>query len=139
MRNRTTPEYITNLREGEIFVFGSNEAGVHGAGAAKMAMQWGAEMGQGFGEYGRTFAIPTKDKNIETLDLKEIAWYIKQFIDSAEREPKKMYLVTQIGCGFAGYTPEDIAPLFYDALKIENIYFPESFWKILSKYLSKNR
>jgi len=131
MRNRTTPENITNLREGEIFVFGSNEAGIHGAGAAKMALQWGAEMGRGFGEYGRTFAIPTKDKNLETLELKEIARYIKHFIESVERETNKMYLVTEIGCGLAGYTPEDIALLFYGAINIDNIYLPESFWKIL--------
>ena len=99
-----------------IFVFGSNLAGVHGAGAARTAYQeYGAVMGQGLGLQGHSYAIPTKDEELHTLSLRTIAWYVTQFIDAAKMCPELHFFVTRIGCGLAGYTDAEIAPMFKDA------------------------
>lgn len=96
-----------------IFVFGSNEAGIHGAGAAKYAVKnYGAVMGVGFGMTGNSFAIPTKDKTIRTLPLTKINEYVDKFIEFAKSNPDLEFQVTQIGCGLAGYEPWQIAPMF---------------------------
>lgn len=130
---RTTPEKIVSLKKNEIFVFGSNEAGIHGAGAAKLAWEeFGAELRVGFGETGRTFAIPTKDRRIETLPLPKIEAYVNKFIEHADQNPDKIYLVTEIGCGLAGYKPINIAPMFLPALKLDNVILPQSFLNILN-------
>ena len=132
--NRITPSLITELKTNEIFCFGSNEAGIMGAGAALQAYRsFGAKNGLGFGPYGRTFAIPTKDWNIEKLHLYDIKFYIDRFVAYTYRNPRLTFLVTQIGCGLAGYTPEQIAPLFRNATEIENIHLPVEFWNILNK------
>lgn len=102
----TTPEIITHLEPHQIFVFGSNEAGRHGAGAAALAHQkFGAKYGVGFGPTGRCFAIPTKDWRVKTLPLQAVAFYIARFLDYAISVPSKDFLVTKIGCGLAGYSP----------------------------------
>lgn len=132
---RITPDNITNLSDGEVFVFGSNEAGIHGAGAAKTALQWGAIYGKGFGMQGNTFALPTKDHNIVTLNTTSISNYVNQFLIYAKLTKDKTFLVTEIGCGLAGFTPEDIAPLFKDAISINNVHLPQKFWEVL---LNKN-
>jgi hypothetical protein len=99
-----------------IFVFGSNEAGIHGAGAAREAVeQFGAIPGRGYGLQGSSFAIPTKDKNINTLPLYAIRNYVARFIDYAMRQPGMEFQVTQIGCGLAGLKAEEIAPMFVGA------------------------
>ena len=99
-----------------VFVFGSNEAGIHGAGAAKHAYEkCGARFGKGFGHYGDSFAIPTKDMEIETLPLDRIKDYVTGFLAYARGHRKTQFKVTQIGCGLAGYTKEQIAPLFKHA------------------------
>lgn len=96
-----------------IFVFGSNEAGIHGAGAAKWARQnHGAIMGIGNGLTGSSYAIPTKDKQIRTLPLTDIQKYVDEFIQFAKDSPDLIFQVTQIGCGLAGYKPWQIAPMF---------------------------
>jgi hypothetical protein len=95
-----------------IFVFGSNEAGVHGAGAALYAVMQGATRGMGFGPSGNTFAIPTKDWRIETLPLAAIEAYVQRFIVYARFNPKHIFQVTRIGCGLAGFPDGAIAPLF---------------------------
>lgn len=101
---------------GTIFVFGSNLAGRHGGGAALAAARFfGAEYGVGIGMTGQSYAIPTKDKNIETMPLSEIAPYVGRFIEYAKAWPDVTFFVTRIGCGLAGYTDEDIAPMFADA------------------------
>ena len=106
----------------EIMVFGSNEAGIHGAGAAKFAMRhFGAEYGKGIGHVGRSYAIPTKDKRIRTLSIGMIAGYVNDFIKYAKQHPELTFQVTQIGCGLAGYEASEIAPLFKDAPS--NCYF----------------
>lgn len=109
-------EFITELPEGCIFVFGSNEAGRHGAGAAKVALRnFKAQYGVGNGITGQSYALPTKDRNIETLGLSKISDYIQQFFEYAAVNPEKTFVVTKIGCGLAGYTDFEIAPLFNGA------------------------
>lgn len=121
---------ITHLKENEVFVFGSNLSGIHGSGAAKQALQWGAIWGQGVGLQGQTYAIPTKSEGIKrTLYIEEIKPYVDQFIEFAKKHPNKNFLVTEIGCGLAGYSPKDIAPLFENSKNIKNIFLPENFIK----------
>lgn len=130
---RVTPDEITKLGETEIFVFGSNQNGRHGKGAAKTALGWGAKWGQAEGLQGRTYGIPTKDASIRrTLRLDEIGPYVDRFIEFAKESPDLIFLVTEIGCGLAGYKPKDIAPLFEKAVDVENIYLPAKFWHKLS-------
>ena len=108
-----TPENITDLKPNEVFVFGSNEAGVHGAGAARTAVQkFGAVWKCGVGHYGQTYAIPTKDFNIEVLPLDSIKEYVDEFLIYVENNPELTFLVTKIGTGFSGYLNSDIAPMF---------------------------
>lgn len=129
---RITPDLIEKLEPQEVFVFGSNESGTHGSGAARTALRWGAIMGIGIGKYGQTYAIPTKDFNIKTLPIPQIQTYVDQFISDA-KWMNHTFLVTEIGCGLADYTPEDIAPLFKKAMEVENIFLPKRFWDILLK------
>jgi hypothetical protein len=99
-----------------IFVFGSNEAGIHGAGAAKYAYEnKGAVWQVGFGYHGESFAIPTKDYAIQTLPLAEVKEYVDMFLTFVENHPELEFQVTRIGCGLAGFKDIDIAPLFRDA------------------------
>lgn len=110
-----------------VFVFGSNEAGVHGAGAAKTAYEkHGARWGKSYGHHGDSFAIPTKNEEIETIpDMDRIAGYIKGFLAYAAGHRKLTFKVTRIGCGLAGLKDEDIAYLFAGAGK--NVSF-DSAW-----------
>lgn len=126
---RTTPENITNLPTNHIFVFGANLAGRHGKGAAKTALTWGAKWGQASGLQGRTYGIPTKDAQIRrTLSINEIRPYVDDFIEFAKTNYNLTFLVSEIGCGLAGYAPKDIAPLFKEAVGVENIHLPARFW-----------
>ncbi|NBO98693.1 MAG: hypothetical protein EBU90_00930 [Proteobacteria bacterium] len=130
---RFTPNNISHLENDEIFVFGSNEAGIHGAGAAKLAFdRFGAVWGIGVGHQGKTYAIPTKDSKIRTLDLVSIADYVADFLDFADEHPEFKFLVTQIGCGLAGYQVEDIAPLF-EGYPL-NVVLPKEFVDFLRSY-----
>ena len=125
---RITPLFITNLQQNEIFVFGSNLQGNHAGGAARIArLHFGAEMGNGVGPQGQSYAIPTMQGGVETIKP-----YVDEFIDYAIRHPEQHFLVTPIGCGIAGFTPSEIAPLFEKAKNIENISLPESFWSIIN-------
>ena len=128
MYNRDyTPERITELKPNEIFVFGSNLAGAHGGGAARLAYnRFGAIMGQGVGLQGQSYAIPTMQGGVETIKP-----YVDEFIRFAATRQDLTFLVTQIGCGIAGFTPIEIAPLFEDALDVENIILPKEFVFIL--------
>ena len=120
---RTTPEYITELQPGEIFVFGSNLQGMHGGGAARIAFQkFGAIMGQGVGLQGQSYGIPTMQGGVETIRP-----YVDEFIAFAKGHPELTFLVTRIGCGIAGFTDDEIAPLFVEAHKVENIVLPEGW------------
>lgn len=120
---------IASLGENEIFVFGSNLAGMHGGGAARTAHQkFGAEWGVGVGMTGRCYAIPTMHGGVD-----KIKPYVDEFIEFDKAHGEYRFLVTRIGCGIAGFRDEDIAPLFRDALTVENIYLPGSFIEVLSQ------
>lgn len=100
----------------KIFVFGSNLAGRHGAGAALYARtHHGAIYGQGVGFQGNSYAIPTKDYNIRTLSLHTIERYVTEFKEYAKNHPEMLFQVTRIGCGLAGYTDSVISPMFINA------------------------
>lgn len=133
MMNNTSSINITMLEADEIFVFGSNEAGIHGAGAALLARKWGAVTGEPVGLHGNTYAIPTKNKRIKTLTVSAIHKYINDFIDFAKDRPHLKFLVTEIGCGLAGYKPLHIAPLFKRAINVDNIFLPKTFLVYLNK------
>lgn len=123
---RITPDFITSLRPDEIFVFGSNLAGMHAGGAARLALQWfGAVWGQGVGLQGQSYAIPTMQGGVESIRP-----YVDEFIAFARQHPQLKFLVTEIGCGIAGFSPEEIAPLFAAARDVENISLPRRFWML---------
>ena len=125
-------ENIIDLNPNEIFVFGSNLAGIHGAGAAKLAFdKFGAVWGIGVGHEGKSYAIPTKDHNIKTMYLDVIYDYVKEFLKYAEDNSDFKFLVTEIGCGLAGYHPRDIAPMF--RFQPSNVFLPKRFVEILEK------
>lgn len=100
-----------------VFVFGSNRRGVHGAGAASVAQRcYGAKRGVGEGPCGRSYAIPTKETWRDAgLPLAEIAVHVAKFLDYARLKWAAMFVVTRVGCGLAGYTEAEIAPLFANA------------------------
>ena len=126
-KNRITPEWIDTLKDNEIFVFGSNLAGMHGGGAARVArLRFGAVLGNGVGIQGQSYAIPTMQGGVETIRP-----YVDDFIAYAQQHPSLHFLVTPIGCGIAGFEPEDIAPLFEGAKAVKNISLPESFWEVI--------
>lgn len=128
-----TPDKITKLKKNQVFVFGSNEAGIHGAGAAKLAEEkFGAIMGVGYGLQGQSFAIPTKDLFIRTLPLDKIEFYIYSFLTEVMEYPDTEFLVTKIGCGLAGYSEDQIANLFKGKFIPENVTLPESFFYIIN-------
>ena len=103
----TTPERIIELPEGSIFVFGSNESGAHGGGAARVALEnFGAIWGQGEGLQGQSYGLPT----MEGLDALRGA--AQRFIDFAERHPELRFYLTKVGCGIAGHPEDVVAPLF---------------------------
>ena len=125
--HRFTPDHIRSLKDNEIFVFGSNLQGMHGGGAARVAVErFGAVMGQGVGLQGQSYAIPTMQGGPKT-----ILPYVEEFIQFAQQHSELTFLVTMIGCGIAGFTPQEIAPLFAGAVEVENIHLPEDFWKEL--------
>jgi len=124
---RISPNWITHLAKNEIFVFGSNLAGFHGGGAAAIAHKnFGAVWGQGIGLHGQTYAIPTMQGGVETIKP-----YVDDFLEFAKTHKELNFLVTEIGCGIAGFKVEEIAPLFRAAIddNIENVYLPESFFQ----------
>lgn len=130
---RYTPDNISSLGEDEIFVFGSNLAGNHAGGAARVALErFGAVMGQGVGIQGRSYAIPTMQGGVESIRP-----YVDDFFELAEEWDQTTFLVTRIGCGIAGFTDEEIAPLFDRALDMYNVVLPESFVRILQAGRSK--
>ena len=127
-RQLITPHTIRELKPGEIFVFGSNLAGAHGGGAAAAAMsKFGAKWGVGVGLQGQSYAIPTMQGGVETIRP-----YVDQFIEFARLHPELTFLVTRIGCGIAGFTPRQIAPLFAGALGMPNVALPIDFIEVLS-------
>ena len=121
-----TPEFIRELSDNQIFVFGSNLAGKHNGGGAKIALEkFGAIYGEGVGFQGQSYAIPTLDANFQKIDLTEIRFYVDMFFQFAYNHPQYEFLVTKIGCGIAGYDVSEIAPLLLNPFK--NIILPKEF------------
>jgi ADP-ribosylglycohydrolase len=124
---RFTPENIKTLKEGEIFVFGSNLDGAHGGGAAAAAVRYfGAIWGQGVGMQGQCYAIPTMHGGVGVIKP-----YVDEFIEYARQHSELTFLVTRIGCGIAGFKDEQMAPLFKDCLTLENVVLPKTFFDII--------
>ena len=128
MYNREfTPAWIKELKENEVFVFGSNLGGFHAGGAARVALdKFGAVWGQGVGLQGQSYAIPTMHGGVDVIKP-----YVDEFIAFAREHRELRFLVTPIGCGIAGFTVEEMAPLFAAAIDDENIILPESFVNII--------
>ncbi len=127
--NRVTPYRISNLNSNEVFVFGSDLRGLHCGGTAYQALRnYGAVLGQGAGPQGRSYAIPTI-----VGGLTNIMPYVQEFIHYASVHPQQVFLVTQVGCGIAGFAPEEIAPLFHMAKDVENIHLPREFWEVIDR------
>lgn len=123
---RVTPRHINDLREGEIFVFGSNHTGNHGGGAARVALNnFGAVNGQAEGLQGRSYAIPS------TGSLEQMREAVQRFTEFASQHPELRFLVTRVGCGIAGKSVTDVASLFSHCINLENVSLPIDFWKIL--------
>lgn len=123
MERRYTPERITKLKANEVFVFGSNLSGFHAGGAARIAMEkFGAVWGKGVGLQGQSYAIPTMQGGVETIKP-----YVDEFIQFAKVHDELIFYVTRIGCGIAGFTDDEIAPLFSEAVNMENVILPQSF------------
>ena len=128
MYNREyTPDFITELKENEIFVFGSNLEGMHGGGAALVAYRrFGAVWGQGVGLQGQSYGIPTMHGGVEAIKP-----YVDEFIEFAAHHPEYKFLVTRIGCGIAGFGVEEIAPLFAAAINLDNVILPKDFVELI--------
>lgn len=126
--SKYTPDNITSLGEDEVFVFGSNLAGHHAGGAARTSLhKFGAVWGQGVGLQGQSYAIPTMQGGVETIKP-----YVDEFIAFVKKHPKLTFYVTCIGCGIADFKDEEIAPLFSEAVGIENVILPKTFFNVLA-------
>ena len=126
--HRIASDRIAQLGENEIFVFGSNIQGMHGGGAAWYAHNnFGAEWGVGEGLTGRTYALPTMEGEAS------MAHAVRNFIECARQHPELTFLVTAVGCGIAGYRPDEVAPLFKEAAALENVYLPQVFVDVMFK------
>jgi len=118
-----TPKRITELKPNEIFVFGSNLSGSHGGGAALLAYnRFGAILGQGVGLQGQSYGIPTMHGGVDAIKP-----YVDEFIAFAREHQEYKFLVTRVGCGIAGFADTEMAPLFKDAIDVENVILPKEF------------
>jgi hypothetical protein len=125
-----TPNHIKELKEDEIFVFGSNRQGRHGKGAALTARnKFGAIYGQSEGLQGQSYAIITKElrKDYQPVSLQEVKEGVDTFIQFAKDNKHLTFYVVELGCNLAYFTVEEIAPLFKSATKLKNVYLPEKF------------
>lgn len=122
-----TSDFITELKPNEIFVFGSNIGGFHGGGAARVAhKRFGAEWGVGEGITGQCYALPTMEGGVDY-----IAGKVNAFIACAKQHLELKFLVTKVACGIAGFRIEEIAPLFADAISMENVILPKAFVEVI--------
>lgn len=123
---RVSPDNIQSLKPNEVFVFGSNLSGSHGGGAALVAYRkFGAIWGQGIGLQGQSYGIPTMHGGVEAIKP-----YVDEFIAFARQHQDLVFLVTRVGCGIAGFTDNEIAPLFSEAKQLENVFLPRLWWSI---------
>lgn len=123
LNEKYTPDFISELGDKDIFVFGSNLEGAHAGGAARLANQkFGAKWGQGIGLQGNSYAIPTMQGGVVTIKP-----YVDEFLEFAKNHPDLTFYVTKIGCGIAGFKEDEIAPLFKEAVHLKNIRLPKTF------------
>lgn len=128
---RVTPEKVTNLAPNEIFVFGSNDQGIHKGGAAHLALKkFGAQMGVSSGLQGSSYAIPTVGNGIGPH---EIADSFHTFVEFAKAHPEKTFLLTALGCGHGGYEPDHISRYLEEGINVSNIHYPMEFWAAFEK------
>jgi hypothetical protein len=128
---RIATDLIRRLRRNEVFVFGSNDRGLHNGGAALKALQrFGAQMGVAEGPQGQSYAIPTVGANVGP---EEIRAAFRRLVDYAKAHPGKTFLVTALGCGHGGYTAETMAPLLADGVPVQNIHYPFDFWQMYER------
>ena len=128
---RIATDLIRRLGRNEIFVFGSNDQGLHNGGAALKAVQrFGAQMGVAEGPQGRSYAIPTVGANIGPDEIRAA---FRRLVDYARQHPELTFLVTALGCGHGGYTAETMAPLLADGIPVDNIHYPFEFWQVYEK------
>ena len=126
-----TPDYIDRLLPKQIFVFGSNALGYHTGGASGTARKkFGAIWGQAEGLQGQSYAIPV-DFGKDVRKDNEVKAAIERFIEFAKTHTDLFFMVTRVGCGIAGYTPNEVAPLFKEATSLENVFLPQVFWEVL--------
>ena len=119
--------WLYSVKEREIFAFGRTLQGLHAGGAARIATEkFGAIRGQGAGLQGQSYAIPTMQGGVETIQP-----YVDEFVVFAQAHPELTFLVTPVGCGIAGFTAAEIAPVFRKAIDILNIWLPAVFWQVL--------
>lgn len=129
---RISAQLITTLEPNEVFVFGSNTAGQHWGGAARLAhAKFGAIWGAGIGLHGQSYAIPTLTGDGKKVSLTDLEDSVNDFVNFAASRPDLKFLVTEIGCGIAGFSIQEIAPLFANAVNQANIWLPERFWQLL--------
>ena len=127
MKKIYTPERIDSLEPNEVFVFGSNLEGIHGGGAALTAwLKFGAIWGQGAGLQGQSYGIPTMHGGVDAIKP-----YVDEFVDFAKAHPELTFLVTKIGCGIAGFSFEEMAPLFAGVVDQPNVILPKEFFDII--------
>ena len=128
MKQRVTSNHIERLQPNEIFVSAAICPGIMAVAPPLAMNKWGAIWGQGVGLQGQTYGIPTMQGGVETIRP-----YVDEFIQFANKHPEMTFLVTEIGCGIAGFTPQEIAPLFAKATTTENIHLPQRFWDLLER------
>ncbi len=116
---------ITSLRPNEIFVFGSNMWGRHDAGAAKQAMEFGAEYGINEGLSGQTYAFPTLEREYTKRGVKALENSRDRLYAICRALPEKTFLLTKVGCGIARYPESQMKALFTEPPT--NLVLPEEW------------
>ena len=126
--HKFTPNNIAELQPDEVFVFGSNKAGNHAGGAARIAVEkFGAIMGQAGGMQGQSYAIPTLDEQMQKVSIEELERSVRDFADCTLQNINKTFYVTKIGCGIAGFAVEEIAEVFKHVAFGSNVILPREF------------
>lgn len=131
MNLRITPVWIESLDKNEVLVFDSYKSGNYNSEMGKLALRYGAQKHKKYGMSGNTFAIPTRDDKMKALPLVDIDIYVEGFLIAAEQWAIKKFFVTEIGCSSTAYKPWEIAPMFKRAMRMKNVFLPDSFLKIL--------
>ena len=126
-----SPDNIVELEDNEVFVYGANVAARHGLGAAKQALKFGAKYGVN-GYCGNTYGLITTDLNVverPSIPMSLLQDEVDKFITFAKDNSHLTFLVTEVGCGLAGFTVEEVAPLFKPVLldKVSNVRLPKKF------------